>query len=256
MTKEVFDNIDSFKKLHPAYAVLTKESMLAGLSAPIHPGAARYYEENNLAQYPKFPWPPPPSSASSEIPTEFLREPAVETLYLHDVEKKILDALNSAGYYEKKYFSVPGGFAMATRLEQINYDGTSKEGRQRWQTKVSSLQKFNFKQYINALFKANKGLFRIIVFIITPHPFSQTGLKVRQEEAIGWLSAGLNVLPSSIGNIEYSKNCNCHALIYEFEKLSHDKSAKPVVPGYLEGRTHLEKAKLWSYWEGCLWKLK
>jgi TRAP transporter TAXI family solute receptor len=249
ITKEVFDNFEAFKKLHPAYVVLTKKNMLEGLSAPIHPGAARYYVENNLAQYPEFPWPPPPSSASNGIPTEFLRKPGVETLYLHDVEQKILDALNSAGYYEKSYFSVPDGFAMVTRLEQINYDGTSKEGRHRWQTKVVPLQKIELKLYIKALFKANKGLFRIIVFIFTPHPFSQTGLEVSQEQAIKWLSAGLNVLPSSIGNIEYSKKYNCHALIYEFEKLSPYKSAKLVVPGYLDGRIHLVKAKLWSYWE-------
>ncbi|HAK45597.1 MAG TPA: C4-dicarboxylate ABC transporter substrate-binding protein [Spirochaeta sp.] len=51
MTKEVFDNFDDFKKLHPAYQVLTKESMLKGLSAPIHPGALKYYEEAGLVQY-------------------------------------------------------------------------------------------------------------------------------------------------------------------------------------------------------------
>lgn len=48
ITKEVFDNFDSFKKLHPAYAVLTKEGMLEGLSAPIHPGAMKYYKEVGL----------------------------------------------------------------------------------------------------------------------------------------------------------------------------------------------------------------
>jgi TRAP transporter TAXI family solute receptor len=45
ITKEVFDNFDSFKKLHPAYAVLTKEGMLEGLSAEFHPGALKYYKE-------------------------------------------------------------------------------------------------------------------------------------------------------------------------------------------------------------------
>jgi TRAP transporter TAXI family solute receptor len=45
ITKEVFDNFDEFVKLHPAYAGLTKESMLEGLSAPIHPGAMKYYKE-------------------------------------------------------------------------------------------------------------------------------------------------------------------------------------------------------------------
>ena len=48
ITKEVFDNFEEFKKLHPAYAGLTKESMLEGLSAPIHPGAMKYYKEVGL----------------------------------------------------------------------------------------------------------------------------------------------------------------------------------------------------------------
>ena len=48
ITKEVFDNLEDFKQLHPAYAVLTKENMLTGLSAPIHPGALKYYQEAGL----------------------------------------------------------------------------------------------------------------------------------------------------------------------------------------------------------------
>ncbi len=48
ITKEVFDNFDAFKKLHPAYGTLTKEKMLQGLSAPIHPGALKYYKEVGL----------------------------------------------------------------------------------------------------------------------------------------------------------------------------------------------------------------
>ena len=48
ITKEVFDNFDEFKKLHPAYATLTKENMLEGLSAPMHPGALKYFKEVGL----------------------------------------------------------------------------------------------------------------------------------------------------------------------------------------------------------------
>ncbi len=48
IVKEVFDNFEDFKKLHPAYAGLTKQSMLEGLSAPIHPGAMKYYKEVGL----------------------------------------------------------------------------------------------------------------------------------------------------------------------------------------------------------------
>ncbi|MDD6088611.1 MAG: TAXI family TRAP transporter solute-binding subunit [Desulfovibrionaceae bacterium] len=48
ITKEVFENLESFKKLHPALGSLTRQSMLEGLTAPLHPGAERYYREAGL----------------------------------------------------------------------------------------------------------------------------------------------------------------------------------------------------------------
>ncbi|MBU0768485.1 MAG: TAXI family TRAP transporter solute-binding subunit [Proteobacteria bacterium] len=48
ITKEVFDNFEDFKRLHPAFQVLTKANMLEGLSATIHPGAMKYYKEAGL----------------------------------------------------------------------------------------------------------------------------------------------------------------------------------------------------------------
>lgn len=48
LVKEVFDNFDEFKSLHPAFSVLTKKGMIRGLSAPIHPGALKYYREAGL----------------------------------------------------------------------------------------------------------------------------------------------------------------------------------------------------------------
>ncbi|MEZ8143981.1 C4-dicarboxylate ABC transporter substrate-binding protein [Enterovibrio norvegicus FF-33] len=49
VTKAVFENFDDFRRLHPAFANLKKEEMIAdGLSAPLHPGAAKYYKEAGL----------------------------------------------------------------------------------------------------------------------------------------------------------------------------------------------------------------
>jgi len=48
VTKTIFENLESFKKLHPAYALITKASMLECLSAPIHSGAMKYYREAGL----------------------------------------------------------------------------------------------------------------------------------------------------------------------------------------------------------------
>ncbi|MDA0117620.1 TAXI family TRAP transporter solute-binding subunit [Vibrio sp. T11.5] len=47
--KAVFENFDDFRKLHPAFANLKKEEMVKdGLSAPLHPGALKYYKEVGL----------------------------------------------------------------------------------------------------------------------------------------------------------------------------------------------------------------
>jgi TRAP transporter TAXI family solute receptor len=49
VVKAVFDNFDSFRKLHPAFANLKKEQMVKdGLSAPVHDGAAKFYKEAGL----------------------------------------------------------------------------------------------------------------------------------------------------------------------------------------------------------------
>lgn len=46
LVKSVFDNIDRFKRLHPAFADLKEEDMIkVGLSAELHEGAVRYYKE-------------------------------------------------------------------------------------------------------------------------------------------------------------------------------------------------------------------
>jgi TRAP transporter TAXI family solute receptor len=51
LTKEVFDNLEEFKILHPAFENLTKENMLTGLSAPLHPGAIKYFKETGLIDH-------------------------------------------------------------------------------------------------------------------------------------------------------------------------------------------------------------
>jgi len=49
VVKAVFENFDAFKKLHPAFANLKPEEMAQdGLSAPLHPGAEKYYKEAGI----------------------------------------------------------------------------------------------------------------------------------------------------------------------------------------------------------------
>jgi TRAP transporter TAXI family solute receptor len=49
VVRAVMENLDDFKKLHPAFQLLTPGGMIKnGNSAPIHDGAAKYYREKGL----------------------------------------------------------------------------------------------------------------------------------------------------------------------------------------------------------------
>ncbi len=46
--KAIFENFDDFRKLHPALANATRRSAMVGDTAPVHPGALRYFKEVGL----------------------------------------------------------------------------------------------------------------------------------------------------------------------------------------------------------------
>ena len=49
VVRAVFENLDDFKKLHPAFKNLDPKQMISnGLSAPLHDGAVKYYTEQGL----------------------------------------------------------------------------------------------------------------------------------------------------------------------------------------------------------------
>lgn len=46
LVKSVFDGLEDFKRYHPVFKTLVPKEMIAdGLSAPLHPGAVKYYKE-------------------------------------------------------------------------------------------------------------------------------------------------------------------------------------------------------------------
>lgn len=48
VVRAVFSQLEQFRSLHPALENLNPQRMLEGLSAPLHPGAERYYREAGL----------------------------------------------------------------------------------------------------------------------------------------------------------------------------------------------------------------
>jgi hypothetical protein len=180
----------------------------------------------------------------TNLPNEFFRVLEVDVVHLRDIDNRLSDALDTAGYVEKSYYAVPDGFALVARLEQINPDGTPKSDPDRWALEVAPLREFSLTDYLKALFKSEPGYFRVIAFIITPHPFSQYAMRVSRQEAIEWLYEGFNRLPTCVGMQPYSEDYTCTALIYEFEKQRGEETACTVIPGRLPARTHLENSGL------------
>ena len=217
--------------------------------APMEEPAKETIEEPptlDIAEYPQFPWPPPRASATEVIPRTLLA-PGAGATYLRDVDRRLSAALDRKGYTEKSYFAVPDGFALVTRIEQIGEDGTPKNDPDRWSLKPPRLQRFSLASYLEALFRARPGHYRVIVFIVTPHPFSQAKVAVTPEQASEWLGEGLNQLPEPIGALDFSRpGFACTALVYEFDRPTESDEPKVRVPGALTGRAHLQKSGLWE----------
>jgi hypothetical protein len=194
-------------------------------------------------EIPEFPWPPPKASTSYNVPSEFF-DPTGSGIHLKHVAEKLEMAFEETGYVERSFYSVPDGFALVSRLEQFNEDGTPKEHENRWAAKVDRPKISDFVSYIKALLKPNKGYYRVIVFIVTSRLFTESEAETDFDTATGWLRSGMKVLPPEIGERIYTENHYCTALVYEFEKPTPDHEANYNVPSRIPGKEHLEKSGL------------
>jgi hypothetical protein len=101
---------------------------------------------------------------------------------------------------------------------------------------------------LKLLFTANPGYYRIIVFIVTSHPFNQDAKQtITHEEAENWLLEGDLKLPKSIGEMPYTREHICTALIYQFERPnSAEEKTIFVNPSPVPGKLHLAKSGLFK----------
>lgn len=199
----------------------------------------------------QFPWPPPKPSSFSLIQRKYLPLKSVNHR-LKDVENMIRVSLDTTGYYDISYYGIesqPDAFVMATRLEQINEDATPKSGKERWIGAIGREAKFSLKKYLNDLFYAEQGTYRIIVFVVTTESFTFSKKSVSAKNAQSWVSDGNVSLPKKLANNIFTEQHQVFALVYEFDK-SRDKSVKENinlrVPGKHQTRTHLENTGIWK----------
>lgn len=218
--------------------------ILAALTSLLLPAIQQARQAARKTSVPDFPWPPPQYSAFSDIPVSLFA--SMEVTRLGEVATKFEAAFQQAGYVERSYFSVPNGFALVSRMEQIQDDGTPLEGQERWSVTIAPKPVFSLTTYLQALFTAQKGRYRIIAFIVTNEPITVDDKGVPREDATKWLWKGAKSLPSELAQQEFGKDYRITALIYEFEQATPDHEAVLRSPGSLDGLTHLQKSGLWN----------
>jgi hypothetical protein len=190
---------------------------------------------------PAFPWYPPIPSARIVVPkSAFKGAGTFGALFSH-----LDQAFDNTGYVEKSYFSVPGGLAVVTRMERIYADGRPESLPTRWELEQYGPPRLSLTEYLQALFTANPGYYRVIVFVVTDHPFGAGEHSVSSDQATSWLATGFNALPEEWQAKLLPNNYTCTALIYEF-LLKNGGHPAELVPSNLDAKTHLVKSGLWA----------
>lgn len=205
--------------------------------------------EAATASIPEFKIPPPLVSAWQEVPRVLLVGDKTQPT-LGDAETALNYAFEQCDYGDRKYYAlrdeagVRDGFALASRMEHINPDGTPSEDR--WSRDVAPMRTFSIGGFVRALFRARPGHYRVIVFVLTNKPLTQdTRARVNSKQADLWTQEGANALPKEIAEMEYTTDYKCTALIYEFKSLANGE-ATFVEPSEVSGKGHLAKSGLWA----------
>ena len=201
-------------------------------------GQAPYQEE-----FPEFPWPPPEASATEVLPRELL-DVVVGRHTLGDIDTRITAALDSTGYFENSYFAVPDGFALVTQLEQIESTGASVEGPERWSLEVVT-GRFSLAEYLDRLVFGVPGYYRVIVFVVTSRPFSQSNAQITVDLVRSWRTRGFNLLPGEVAGLDYTDDVATTVLVYEFARPTENDPPRFTNPGSLSSRVHLERSGIW-----------
>jgi hypothetical protein len=215
----------------------------AEVSLLIAPGAG--FADNNdgdaVPGLSEFPIPPPKPSAQDKL-TELFGGCTT----LGECNRRLRKALDKAGYYEKGYFYVKGGFALITRLEQTNEKGVSLSETNRWKAKPVREESFSVTAYLRSLLTAQPGYFRTFIFVVTATPFkADPNRRITKDDMEPWYGEGANVLPPKIAATRFEKGITqVEALVYEFKVQQAGTNGAQIKQSSLTGKQHLENAKI------------
>jgi hypothetical protein len=180
---------------------------------------------------------------------------------LGDAADFVNHTLRSSGYLEQAWFlyerngeDIPGipGFAVFTKLEQIDDSGKPLPNGRRYSLDVQSPAIHGIGDYVRALLSpAPSGHYRAIaIYVFDPHiePARKGSAPQSFEQQDAMFVAGARQPLSQIYNAPSSGNAaeqpNANVYIYEYVKRNAEDTAQPVAHSALNVQQHLKNAGL------------
>lgn len=140
-------------------------------------------------------WPLPPPSARTVLPAGALGS---DSKTLGDVWARLRSAIDRSGYPAQAVHPVPGGFAIATRIERIDADGRPMPPPARWSAAIPIGTVHSLGDYIRAMFQAPEGHYRVIVFIVNDRANAPGAGVATQGLAASWIDSGADGLAPAL----------------------------------------------------------
>lgn len=202
---------------------------------------------------------PPKASTRMKLPN-FLPH----ATKLGDIATKLSDALEQAGYTDQGWFVVPAafsqstasspgsiiGFAVVTRLEQIEDNGQTKAGGARWSLDLSAPNVNSFLDAVKLLLKgAPDGRYRLFLLMVSNDPVSQaSGASPSPAAWQDFLARGakaplLRLMPST--NVNYGAGGGWYCFVYEYQRSAITGETTFVTNG-MTAEQHLKASGIWD----------
>ena len=204
---------------------------------------------------------PPRASARMRLPEFF-----PDAMKLGDVASKVSAALTEAGYPDQGWFVVPsptsfappgkppavGGFAVVTKLEEIDDRGRSKSGGKSWTLDASHPNAISFLDAARRLLAgAPVGRYRVFLIWVSNDPASQARTdKSALEDWENFLATGtkgplLRVMDQV--QVNYGTGGGCSVFVYEYDRSAITGEAQFVrSDDRLNAEQHLKASGIWG----------
>ncbi len=127
---------------------------------------------SNIPDFASFPYPVKSASDSYRFDGRLF----LQARSLGEINQQLSQALNAEGYYGKRYFALPEGFALVTQLERVYPDGKPLPTLERWGQSVRHQAQFSLREYMMSLVFAEQGYYRTFAFVVMPRSIAENPL--------------------------------------------------------------------------------